>query len=87
MMSDVILFPIQTEPKVDAPRVPLETPPVATHAPTVQVKARRRGDYVDYEPANPLAHQFARLVKRLTLTEEHLAIITEMGMVVERRSV
>lgn len=55
------------------------------HAPTVQVRGLKRGAYTDYEPANPLAEKFSRLIGRQTLSEGHLVLIEEMGMVVERR--
>jgi hypothetical protein len=55
------------------------------HAPTVQVRALRRGAYTDYEPVNPLAKLFSRLIGRRLFSEGQLVLMEEMGMVVERR--
>jgi hypothetical protein len=51
------------------------------HAPTVQVRTVRGGLY---QPVNPLAALFGRLIGRQVLTEAQLQVIEEMGMAVER---
>lgn len=53
------------------------------HAPTVMLRRRERGNYVDYEPENVLAVDLCRFAGQHALQERHVQQLRDMGFAVE----